>query len=124
MKKTLLASIIIAGTLPFALNAPLASADYIYKSFTCPGNGKGIVPNGSRFEMNDIIISTNKDQAVTLKFTPSNRIFAKIFMKARVPFQTNFSGDVDSGDEQGLKLDCTGNSGTTVTVTVTGNGNL
>ena len=124
MKKTVFTGLIAAGLLPLALSAPQASADFIYKSFTCPGNGKVVVPNGSRFEINDIIISTNKDQAVTLKFSPSNRVFAKVFMKARVPFETNLSGDVDSADEQGLKLDCTGNSGTTVTVTVTGNGNL
>jgi hypothetical protein len=124
MSKKLLVSMMVAGSLTVAFNAPNASADYIYKSFTCPGNGKVIVPNGSRFEINDIMISTNKDQAVTLKFSPSNRIFIKVFMKARVPFETNLSGDVDSAGEQGLRLDCTGNSGTTVTVTVTGNGNL
>ena len=124
MKKNMLTGALALSLVPLLLSAPYASADFIYKSLTCPGNGKVVVPNGSRFDLEDVMISTNKDQAVTLKFTPSNRIFAKVFMKARVPFVTNLSGEVDSGDEQGLKLDCTGNQGTTVTVTVTGNGNL
>ena len=71
-----------------------------------------------------IVISTNKDQAVTLKFNPGNRILMKLFMKAKVNFSTNFSGSVDGEDEQGLQLDCSGTASTTVSVTVTGNGNL
>jgi len=48
----------------------------------------------------------------------------KLFMKAKVNFSTNFSGSVDGEDEQGLQLDCSGTASTTVSVTVTGNGNL
>lgn len=124
MKKTILTGAIAAGLLSFALNAPHASADFIYKSSGCPGNGKTIVPAGSRFEINDIIISSNKDQTVVLKFTPSGRILTKLFLKARTTFQTNLSGEVESENEQALKMDCSGNNGTTVTVTITGNGNL
>jgi hypothetical protein len=124
MKKTIFTGVIAASLLPLMLSAADARADFIHKQYNCPGNGKMVVPTGSRFDIDDIIISTTKDQNITLKFVPSNRIFARLFLKTRVPFVANFSGEVESNDEQGLNLDCAGVAGTTVTITVTGNGNL
>ena len=109
---------------PLLLSAPYANADFIHKNFTCPATNRVVVPTGTRFDIEDIVISTNKDQAVTLKFNPGNRILMKLFMKAKVNFSTNFSGSVDGENEQGLNLDCSGTANTTVSVTVTGNGNL
>ena len=124
MKKAILTGVMAAGIVPLLLSAPMASADFIHKNLSCPGNNKVVVPTGSRFEINDIIMSTNKDQQVTLKFMPGNRIFTKVFMKGKLHFTTNLSGEVESEEEQGLQVDCSGTADTKLSITVTGNGNL
>ena len=124
MKINILPAALAFSLTPLLLSAPYANADFIHKNFTCPATNRVVVPTGTRFDIEDIVISTNKDQAVTLKFNPGNRILMKLFMKAKVNFSTNFSGSVDGEDEQGLQLDCSGTASTTVSVTVTGNGNL
>ena len=97
---------------------------FVRKQFTCPQNNVTLIPKGSRFSVADVTISTNKDQAVTLKFNPPNKVLMKLFMKAKLSFEANFSGQVESVNEQALLLDCTGSANTTLTVTITGNGNL
>jgi hypothetical protein len=124
MKKTILTAVLTAGLVPLLLSAPQANADFIQKNITCPGNNKVVVPAGTRFDIEDIIISTNKDQQVTLKFMPGNRVLLRLFMRAKLHFTTNFTGEIDGEDEQGLQMDCSGTGGTTVSITVTGNGNL
>jgi hypothetical protein len=124
MKGSILSAAMAFSIAPLLLSAPYANADFIHKNFTCPATNRVVVPTGTRFDIEDIVISTNKDQAVTLKFNPGNRILMKLFMKAKVNFSTNFSGSVDGENEQGLNLDCSGTANTTVSVTVTGNGNL
>ena len=124
MKRNILPAALALSLAPLLLSAPYANADFIHKNLSCPANNRVVVPTGSRFDIEDIIISTNKDQAVTLKFMPGNRILMKLFMKAKVNFSTNLSGEVEGEDEQGLQLDCSGTNGTTVSITITGNGNL
>ena len=124
MKKNMLPGALALSLVPLLLSAPYASADFIYKSFGCPKNNLQVVPKGTRFEIDDIIISANKDQQVTLKFNPGDRKLMKIFMKAKIPFTTNLNKAAEGEDKQGLQMDCSGNSGTTVTVTITGSGNL
>jgi hypothetical protein len=125
MKKPILYGAPIVGLLSILLLSPAANAGgFIQKSVTCPANNVTIIPVGSRFNIHDIILSTNKDQAVTIKFNPPNQPFIKLFMKGKLYFQTNLRGEVDSEEEQSLTVDCSGTENTTLHVTVTGNGNL
>jgi len=124
MEHRILSSALALGLVPLLMASPHARADFIQKQITCPKNNVVIVPAGSRFDLEDIIISTNKDQNITLKFAPSNRLLMRLYMKARTSFSTNFNGEIDSEEEGGLKLDCNGNASTAVSITVSGNGNL
>jgi hypothetical protein len=124
MKHRILSSALALSLFPLLMGSPYASADFIQKQVACPKNNVVVLPAGGRFDVEDIIVSTTKDQNVTIKFSPSNRILMRIYMKGRTSFSTNFSGEVDSEEEGGLKLDCAGTAGTTVSVSIIGNGNL
>ena len=100
------------------------AAGFVRKQFTCPQSNVTLIPKGSPFSVSDVIISTNKDQTVTLKFNSPNRQLMKLFVKGKSSFEANFSGQVESENGQGLVLDCTGTANTTLTITVTGNGAL
>jgi hypothetical protein len=100
------------------------TGDYVFKVVNCPASNVTLIPAGSRFTLNDVSITSNKDQAVTLKFDPPNQVLLKLFMKARLTFDANFRGLVESENEQALKLDCSGTADTTLNVTIVGAGSL
>ena len=104
------------------LSIPTAGmTDSLFKQISCPAWGATVLPPGERVELDDIIVSANQDQIVTLKFNPGDQIVTKLSMKAREPVVINFSGQVETPDdlgegEQGLKLDCDGNGKLFITV--------
>ncbi len=104
------------------LSIPIASmADLLFKQFSCPTFDNIILPVGETVEIDDIIVSANQDQIVTLKFSPPDFIIAKLSMKAREPVVINFSGQVETPDDLGegdlgLRLDCTGDGNVFITV--------
>jgi hypothetical protein len=124
MSKTILAGVLAAGVLPILMHSPNANADFVQKTFSCPGTGKIILPAGSNVSIDDIIISTDKVQTVTIKFRPANLIVMTAYMNANETVVSNFQGNVEGDNDQNLKLDCSGTAGTKVSVTVVGNGSL
>ena len=99
------------------LSIPTAGmTDSLFKQISCPAWGATVLPPGERVELDDIIVSANQDQIVTLKFNPGDQIVTKLSMKAREPVVINFSGKVESLDEQALRLDCDGTGNLFITV--------
>ena len=104
------------------LSIPISGmADQLFKQVSCPSYNNIILPVGERVEIDDIIVSANQDQIVTLKFSPPDFIIAKLSMKAREPVVINFSGQVETPDDLGegdlgLRLDCTGDGNVFITV--------
>ena len=104
------------------LSMPITSmGDQVFKEISCPAFGATILPPGERVEIDDIIVSANQDQIVTIKFSPPNFTIAKLSMKAREPVVINFSGQVEAPDDLGegdlgLNLDCDGNGKLFITV--------
>ena len=123
MKRAILSSLLTVGLFAFLLNSPSASAaGFIQKIVTgCPRSNVVLVPAGGRINIKDIILSTNKPQTVTLKFTPGPQLLMRTFLGSRSTVVSNFTGQVEPvADESALKLDCAGESDTTVTVTIVG----
>ena len=99
------------------LSMPIAGmADSVFKQITCPTYGAIVMPAGERTEIDDIIVSANQDQRVTVKFSPPDFIIAKLVMKAREPAVINFSGKVESLEEQSIRVDCDGTGNLFITV--------
>jgi len=125
MRKSILAGVLAFGLLPLLTHSPSANADWVYKKITgCPKNNVTILPVGSNASIDDVIVSANKNQTVTLKFTPGPLIIMSVNLKANEPVVSNFTGNIEADNDQALKLDCSGTQSTTVTVTVVGNGSL
>jgi hypothetical protein len=125
VKKLKLFCVFVVGLMPFLLISSNASAaGFINKKVTCPTNDFVLIPNGGRANIKDVMISTNLNTRVVLKFTPGPIIFLTAYIKASESFVTNLQGQVEGEDEQGLKLDCSGAAGTVVWVTIVGTGAL
>ena len=126
MKSLLTLGALTLGVSTMLLSAPDANAlGHVQKVVTgCPKNGVVLVPVGGRFNIDDVIISANKNQKVTLKFTPGPINLMQVFVKGYDTVVTNFQGQVESEKEQALKMDCAGTAGTTVTVTLVGDGEI
>jgi len=124
MRKTILAGVLAAGVLPILMHSPSANADFVSKTFNCPANGLQILPVGSNVTISDIIISANKNQTVTIKFRPVTLVVMTAYIKANESVVSNFQGDVEGGNDQSLKLDCSGTAETKVSVTIVGNGSI
>jgi len=124
MRKSILAGVLAVGLLPLLTHSPSANADWIYKKFNCPKNNFTILPAGSNVSIEDVIVSSNKNQTVTLKFTPGPLVIMSVYLKANESVVSNFTGNIEGDKDQALKLDCKGTKTTTVTVTVVGNGSL
>ena len=125
MRKTVLASTLAVAVLPFLAHSPQARADFVQKNFACPRNNFTVVPTGSNISVSDVIVSANKNQTVTLKFAqPGNVTFMRVYLKANETVVSNFQGGVEGDNDQAVKMDCAGTTGTTVSVTIVGNGSL
>ena len=99
------------------LSMPIAGmADHVFKQITCPTYGAIVLPPGERTEIDDIIVSANQDQVVTVKFSPADVIITKLSMKARESAVINISGKVESLEEQSLQLDCSGTGNLFITL--------
>ena len=119
-KRAILLSLLMVGLLVSLLNSPSATAaDYLYKGTNCPKNNVTLLPPGSKLEITDIIISTDQDQRVTIKFQPGATIMSS-FVAAFDTVVVNFSDPVDSSEEQALQMDCSGTAGTKVAITIVG----
>jgi hypothetical protein len=96
---------------------PPPTAGSLSKQITCPAFGATVLPPGERIDIDDIIVSANQDQVITLKFSPADFIITKLSMKAREPAVINISGIVESPlEEQSIRLDCNGNGKLFITV--------
>jgi len=95
---------------------PPPTAGSLYKQITCPVYGATVLSAGERIGIDDIVVSANQDQIVTLKFNPGDQIVTKLSMKARESAVVNISGIVESLDEQSLRLDCSGEGKLFITV--------
>lgn len=118
MKKILMSSVMAIGLLTLILSPTNANAaaGFVYKSFVCPNNGLIVLPAGGRVEVEDVIVSTNGNTSVALKFMPGGNRFMKVYMKANTTVVSNFRGQVESTDEQSIQLDCDGEANVTVTI--------
>ncbi len=95
---------------------PPPTAGSLSKQITCPAFGATVIPVGERIDIDDIIVSANQDQIVTLKFNPGDQIVTKLSMKAREPAVVNISWIAESLGEQSLRVDCGGNGKLFITV--------
>ena len=102
------------------LSIPISSmADSLFKKVLCPTTDEIILPPGGRTEIDDIIVSVNQDQIVTVKFGGASlpdQIITQLSMKGGEPVVINFSGQVESLDEQSLRLNCSGSGNLFITV--------
>jgi len=122
MKRTIFSSALAIGLVPVLLGAPSASADFVHKAFACPVTNANILPPGTRFDISDIILSSNANTNVTILMNPPNVKLMVVYLKGRETIVTNFQGQVDANEEQALKVTCTG--AVNLSVTVVGSGNL
>jgi hypothetical protein len=95
---------------------PPPTAGSLFKTITCPAYGATVLSAGERVDIDDIIVSANQDQIVTVKFNPPDFIITKLSMKARESAVINISGKVESLEEQSLQLDCSGTGNLFITV--------
>jgi len=95
---------------------PPPTAGSLFKQVTCPAWNETILSAGERIGIDDIVVSANQDQVVTLKFNPPDLIVTKLSMKAKESAVVNISGIVESLDEQSLRLDCSGEGNLFITV--------
>ena len=119
-KRVILLSLLVVGLLAPLMYSPSATAaDFLNFSFACPASNKTLLPPAAKLEISDIIISSDADQRVSLKFMPGSRFIVRPWVKGFDSVVTNFSRPIESADEEALKLDCDG-TGARVTVTVVG----
>ena len=88
----------------------------------CPKTGFNLLPAGGRYSIDDIIISSDAVTDVTIRFNPPRLVVLTAFMDANDTVVTNFQEEVETNDEQAIKIDCGGVA--TVSVTLVGNGEL
>ena len=121
MKKILLSSVMMIGLLTLLLSPTNANAGagFVYKTVSCPKNGAIILPAGNRVEISDVVVSANGNTGVTLRFTPGPIKFLTLHMKANTTVVTNFTGQLESADEQAIKVDCDGVD-VSISVTIVG----
>ena len=84
-----------------------AAGGFVQKTFTCPKNNFNILPPGSRLEISDIVISADDFTNVVLKFAPGNVKFLTVSLDPNETVATNFRGQLESADEQGVKVSWT-----------------
>jgi hypothetical protein len=89
---------------------------FLHKTKQCPISGTPILPAGSRYNIDDIIISVDGATDVELHFNPARTTLVKLYMNANETFQTNFNGSVEGEKEQGLNLTCNGTANIQITI--------
>ncbi len=120
MKKVMLLSVMSLVLLPLLNSSEAtAAAGFIQKDVACPTQGFRLVPSGSRLEISDIVVSSSQATEVLLRFSNPNFRILRVFLDANSSVATNFTGQVESAEEQGLLLDCFGEADVVVTVTGT-----
>jgi hypothetical protein len=119
MKRADLLSILAIGLVSLLLSSPGASAaGFINKTVQCPKTGFSLIPPGERLEFGDIIVSSNGATDVQLFFNPPKFILMTLFLDANETVVSNFQGQVESLEEQALKVTCGGVA--TVSITIVG----
>jgi len=120
MKKLSLLCIFTSALSMMLIASPnLYAAGFVYRNMPCPGSQQ-LIPPGGRIELQDIMLSADKDQRVNLFFGPPRIDIATVYLKANESVVVNLTGQVESEEEQALRVDCTGTAGTNLGVTVTG----
>ena len=123
MKRTLLSGVLAIGLASFLLASPAANAaGFIHKSLTCPKTGFLVIPAGEAVELSDVIISADGATDVRLFWNPGSFTLLNIYLGANDTFNSNFQGQVEGEDEQGLKLTCGGVANLSITVVGTRTG--
>jgi hypothetical protein len=119
MRKLFYFSIALAGMIILTLTSTTASAGgFISKTKQCPVTGATLLPAGSRYNIDDIIISTTGATDVELHFNPPKTTMLRVYLDANETVVANFNGSVEGEKEQGLNLTCSGNA--TVSITLVG----
>ena len=123
MKKVMLSSLIAIGLLSLFLGATSASAaGFFTKTVVCPKNRLSILPVGDRFELSDIVVSSDGATVFELFLNPPELTVLTLYMDAGDTVVSNFQGQVESIESQGLKMSCTGTAALSVTITGTRTG--
>ncbi len=120
MNKAMLLSVMSLVLLPL-FNSPEANAaaGFLQKDVVCPTTGFTLKLPGSRLEISDIVVSSSTAAEVLIRFSNPNFRILRVFLDANSSVVTNFEGQVESVEEQSLKLDCFGAADVVVTVTGT-----
>ena len=100
---------------------PTAGSLFKQIQILCPVTGGLVVPAGGRTEIDDLMLSVEQDQVVTVRFNPPDQTIVKLSMKANESVVINFAGTVESLEEQALRVDCNGAGN--LFITVVGNSN-
>lgn len=127
MKRISLSGVLAIGLASMLLAAPVANAaGFIQKNITCPRTGFLVIPPGQAVELSDIIISADAATDARVFFNPGNFTLLNVYLGANSSFSTNFNGQVEGEEQQGLKLTCGGTANLSITVvgTIVGFGNL
>lgn len=117
MRKVSIPRIVMAGAAFLLLAAPVSGmADSLGKTFECPKTEATFFPPGNRVEIDDIILSTTEAAVVTVKFSPGNQRVVKVAMGANDTVVINYTGKVESLEEQSVRIDCQGTGSLFVTL--------
>jgi hypothetical protein len=117
MKITSLLSLLAIGLVSLLLSSPDASAaGFIHKTVQCPKTGFSLIPPGDRIEIDDIVVSADGATDVQLFFNPPKFAFMTLYLDANETVVTNFQGQVESLEEQGVKVTCGGVALVSVTI--------
>ena len=119
MKKVLLSTALAIVLSPVLLSWPGSSmADgFVNKIVNCPTSGWSLLPPGSRYNITELIVSSNGATDVRLNFTPPTLKLMELYMAANSTVVTTFDR-LEGLDGQGLKVSCNGEA--TISITIAG----
>jgi hypothetical protein len=88
---------------------------YINKVVNCPASGWSLLPPGSRYNITELIVSSDGVTDVRLNFTPPTVKLMELYMAANSTVVTTFDR-LEGIDGQGLKVSCAGDSKISITI--------